>query len=101
GGENIYSREVEEALHLHPDVVESAVIRIPHPRWVETMMAVVIRKPGTFLTEEDLAQFSQTKIAKYKCPTRIAFVDELPRLASGKINKVALRAQLGSGQDSP
>jgi acyl-CoA synthetase (AMP-forming)/AMP-acid ligase II len=92
GGENVYSREVEEAIHLHPEVVESAVIGIPHPKWVETVMAIVVRKKGAKVDEGELVEFTKTQIARYKCPTKIAFMDELPRLPNGKINKVALRA---------
>jgi len=91
GGENVYSREVEEAIHLHPEVVESAVIGVPHPKWVETVMAIVVRRKGSALDEGTIVEFTRTQIARYKCPTRIAFVDELPRLPNGKINKVALR----------
>jgi len=91
GGENVYSREVEEAIHLHPDVIESAVIGVPHPKWVETVMAVVVLRSGANLDEGTLVEFTREQIAKYKCPTRMAFVGELPRLPNGKIDKVALR----------
>jgi acyl-CoA synthetase (AMP-forming)/AMP-acid ligase II len=91
GGENVYSREVEEALAAHPDVVEASVIGVPDPKWVEAVKAVVVRRPGGSVDEAGLIAHCKTLIAGYKCPKSIAFVDELPRIATGKINKVALR----------
>ncbi len=91
GGENIYSREVEEAIHKHPDIVESAVIGVPDEKWGEAVKAYVVRKPGTTVTEEALIEHCKTQIARYKCPRDIEFIAEMPRIASGKINKVALR----------
>lgn len=99
GGENIYSREVEEALHRHPAVAESAVIGIPDERWGESVKACVVLKPGANLKDEELIAFARTEIAKYKCPKVIAFVQELPRLATGKVNKVALREQHRGAMD--
>ncbi|WP_038207203.1 class I adenylate-forming enzyme family protein [Xenophilus azovorans] len=93
GGENIYSREVEEALHRHPAVAESAVIGIPDERWGESVKAFVVLKTGAGASADELVEFARTQIAKYKCPKAIAFVAELPRLATGKVSKVALREQ--------
>lgn len=91
GGENIYSREVEEALDRHPAVRESAVIGKPDPVWGESVCAVIIRHPGAELTQEELAAFARTQIASFKCPKTVIFVDEIPRQATGKTDKVALR----------
>ncbi|VTU46066.1 class I adenylate-forming enzyme family protein [Variovorax sp. PBL-E5] len=91
GGENIYSREVEEALHRHSDVTESAVIGIPDVRWGEAVKAYVVRKPGAAVSAAELIEFAATQIARYKCPKQLVFVDALPRLATGKVSKVALR----------
>ncbi|MBK5010933.1 long-chain-fatty-acid--CoA ligase [Pseudomonas sp. S60] len=91
GGENIYSREVEVALELHPQVKESAVIGIADPKWGESVKAVVVLVPGTSLGEADLIVHCKSVLASYKCPKVIEFVGELPRMATGKINKVALR----------
>jgi acyl-CoA synthetase (AMP-forming)/AMP-acid ligase II len=91
GGENIYSREVEEALLSHPQVAEAAVIGVPDPKWVESVKGVVVCKPGGSVDESGLIAHCKSQIASYKCPKRIEFVTELPRTASGKINKVALR----------
>ena len=96
GGENIYSREVEIALEHHPDVRETAVIGIPDPHWGESVRAIVVRKPGSAVTEAALIEFTRERIARYKCPKSVVFMDELPKLASGKVNKVELRkAQTG------
>jgi len=93
GGENIYSREVEEALASHADVVDAAVIGVPHPKWVEAVKAIVIVRAGAHLTEDALMSHCKTRIAGYKCPKSIEFVAELPRLATGKLDKPALRAR--------
>jgi len=87
----VYSREVEEALAAHPDVVEASVIGVPDPKWVESVKAIVVRRPGSSLDEAGLIAHCKTQIASYKCPKTVAFVEELPRMATGKINKVALR----------
>lgn len=93
GGENIYSREVEEALASHADVVDAAVIGVPHPKWVEAVKAIVIVRSGARLTEEALISYCKTRIAGYKCPKSVEFVTELPRLLTGKLDKPALRAR--------
>ena len=92
GGENIYSREVEEALASHSDVLDAAVIGVPHPKWVEAVKAIVVIRDGASVTEADLIAHCKTRIASYKCPKSVAFMPSLPRLATGKIDKPALRA---------
>ena len=91
GGENIYSREVEEILHEHPCVAEAAVIGIPDERWGEAVKAVVVLNKDDQVSATDLIEHCKTHIARYKCPKLVAFVDELPRLVTGKVNKVSLR----------
>jgi|694.fasta_scaffold117032_3 acyl-CoA synthetase (AMP-forming)/AMP-acid ligase II len=91
GGENIYSREVEEALHQHPKVLESAVIGMADPKWGEAVKAFVVLRPNQETSQDELVKHCRTLIAGYKCPREIEFMAELPRIASGKINKVALR----------
>jgi acyl-CoA synthetase (AMP-forming)/AMP-acid ligase II len=93
GGENVYSREVEEALTSHAAVLEAAVIGVPHPKWVEAVKAVVCLKAGHTLSEEELIAHCKSRIASYKSPKSIEFVSELPRLATGKVDKPALRAR--------
>jgi len=97
GGENIYSREVEEALAAHADVHECAVIGVPDPKWVETVKAVVVRRSGSSVDEAVLIEHCRGLIARYKCPRSVAFVEELPRLATGKIDKPSLRTRFRSG----
>ena len=96
GGENIYSREVEEALAAHPDVADCAVIGVSDPKWVETVKAVVVLRPGSAPTAEALIEHCRTLIARYKCPRSVEFVDQLPRLATGKLDKPTLRARYRS-----
>ncbi|TWT04359.1 fatty acid--CoA ligase [Planococcus sp. CPCC 101016] len=92
GGENIYPREVEDVLHEHELVQDVAVLGIPDEKWGEAVMAFVVVKDST-LTEEQLEQFciNNDKLARYKRPRTYRFVDELPRNASGKIQKFLLR----------
>jgi acyl-CoA synthetase (AMP-forming)/AMP-acid ligase II len=91
GGENIYCREVEEAVAQHPAVADVAVIGVADAYWGEAVKAVVVRRQDAQLTAEQLIAHCKTLIASYKCPKSVTFVDELPRLATGKVNKVALR----------
>jgi acyl-CoA synthetase (AMP-forming)/AMP-acid ligase II len=95
GGENVYCREVEDALFEHPDVVDVAVIGVPDPKWGEAVHAVAVCKAGAVLDEAGLMAHCRKRLASYKCPKSITFASELPRLASGKVSKVALREQHG------
>jgi acyl-CoA synthetase (AMP-forming)/AMP-acid ligase II len=91
GGENVYSREVEEALMAHPSVADAAVIGVPDERWGEAVKAVVVLKGGAAVSAEILTHHCRTLIAGYKCPKSIEFLADLPRLPSGKVSKLALR----------
>jgi len=91
GGENIYSREVEEAVLLHPAISECAVIGQPDEKWGETVCAVVTLKPDMNVTEEQIIEHVKTQIASYKKPRKVIFTNEIPKLATGKVNKIALR----------
>ncbi|WP_316161121.1 acyl-CoA synthetase [Bradyrhizobium sp. SZCCHNRI20481] len=91
GGENVASREVEEALYLIPEVSEVAVIGLPHPRWVEAVVAMVVVKSGCELTEEAVLKQASSRLATFKTPKRIVFVDALPKNPSGKLLKRQLR----------
>lgn len=95
GGENIYSREVEETLLQHPDISDAAVIGVPHTRWGETVMAILVTKSKQNLSNDELTAHCKSLIASYKKPSHYRFVPELPRLPSGKVNKVSLRATFG------
>ena len=96
GGENIYSREVEEAIASHADVIECAVIGVPDSKWVEAVKALVKLRPGSTLTEQALVAHCKLRIASYKCPKSVDFIADLPRLATGKIDKPALRQRYRS-----
>jgi acyl-CoA synthetase (AMP-forming)/AMP-acid ligase II len=99
GGENIYSWEVEEALRAHPDVAEVAVIAVPDQTWGESVKACVQLRSGSSATEAELIEHTRTRIASYKKPRSIDFVQSLPRLFNGKIDKKALREPHWHGRD--
>lgn len=92
GGENIYSAEVEAVIDGHPKVAEVAVLGVPHPKWVETPVAVVVpADPNDPPTADEVIEYCRLNLASYKKPTDIVIVDALPRTATGKIQKFALR----------
>ena len=91
GGENVASREVEEAIFRHPDVAEVAVFGVPHPKWIEAVMAVVVPKAGKSPTAEDLMTYCRDTLAHFKAPKAVIITDQLPKNASGKILKRDLR----------
>ena len=91
GGENVYSREVEEVLYMHPAVGEVAVIGIPDPVWVERVHALIVRNPGAKATEEELIHFCKKRMAHFKAPKGVEFVDSLPKSPQGKILKKVIR----------
>jgi acyl-CoA synthetase (AMP-forming)/AMP-acid ligase II len=92
GGENIYSWEVEEALRSHPSVAEAAVIGVPDAEWGESVKAFIVRRDSVCASAEDLIAHCRSLIASYKKPRTVEFVDALPRLVNGKVDKKALRA---------
>lgn len=94
GGENVASREVEEVLYRHPQVAEVAVFATPHPKWVETVTAAIIPVVGTEPEAEELRAYASEHLARYKVPTRIHILTELPKNPSGKILKRDLRESL-------
>jgi acyl-CoA synthetase (AMP-forming)/AMP-acid ligase II len=98
GGENVSSIEVEDALTSHPAVREAAVIGIPDEKWGELVTGMVVTD-GSELTAEDLITHCRTRLAGYKCPKRIDFVAELPRTATGKLQKFKLREPFWTGHD--
>ena len=95
GGENVYPAEVEDALYQHPDIKEVAAIGVQHPRWGETVRAVVVLKEGASLTEQEVIDFTQGRLARYKQPKSVAFTDTLPRNPTGKVLKFELREKFG------
>lgn len=91
GGYNVYPREIEEILYAHPDVVEAAVLGIPHPDLGEEVAAVVVLRKGACATPEELEQFVKRRVAPYKYPRKIQVVKDLPKSHTGKILKRAIR----------
>ena len=94
GGFNAYPAEIEQLLGLHPDVADVAVIGVPDARLGEVGRAYVVRRPGALLTADDLIAWSRREMANYKVPRTVEFVAELPRNASGKVVKGALRDRI-------
>ena len=99
GGENIYSTEVEAALFAHPDIIDAAVIGVPNEKYGEVVKACIVKKEDSNLTEEDVINFCKDRIASYKKPQSIDFIDEVPRNASGKVLKKVLREPYWKDQD--
>jgi acyl-CoA synthetase (AMP-forming)/AMP-acid ligase II len=91
GGENIATPEVERVLYEHPAVLEAAVVAMPHERWGEVPRAVVVLKPGERADAEDIRAFCRDRLAKFKVPVAVDFLDALPRTPSGKVLKRELR----------
>jgi long-chain acyl-CoA synthetase len=95
GGENVYPTEVENAILLHESVAEVSVIGVPDPRWGEAIKAVCVLKPGKALEAEALIEFVATKIARYKKPSYVVFVDSLPKKGDGEIDRGQVKEEHG------
>jgi fatty-acyl-CoA synthase len=102
GGENIYPREIEEFLYTHPDVADVQVVGVPDPKYGEELLAAVRLRPGANVSEEEVRDFCRGKIAHYKVPRYVRFVDEFPMTVTGKVQKYKMREsavqELGLGQ---
>ncbi|MGD8966347.1 MAG: long-chain fatty acid--CoA ligase [Anaerolineae bacterium] len=96
GGENVYPAEVENVIYDHPAVAEVAVIGVPHPKWQEVGRAITVVKEGHTVTEAEVIDFCRGKLARYKIPKSVVFVEALPRTAAGKVLRRELRAKLGN-----
>ncbi|TMC70855.1 MAG: hypothetical protein E6J18_09025 [Chloroflexi bacterium] len=97
GGVNVYPAEVEAALHAHPAVLDAAVIGVPDEQWGEAVKAVVQLRPGASATPDELIAFTAERVAGYKKPRSVDFVDELPRDAAGKLLKRRIREPYWAG----
>ncbi len=98
GGVNIYPREIEEALITHPKILDVAVIGVPDDEWGEQLKAVVQLKPGEHASAEEIIAFARERLANYKQPRSVDFVDELPREPSGKLYKRKLKERYWAGR---
>lgn len=94
GGENVYSTEVEHVLYDHEAVLEVAVIGVPDDRWGEAVVAAVVPRPGAHIDDADLIAHCKARLATFKAPKHVVFLDSLPRTGTGKIRKQSLREQL-------
>jgi acyl-CoA synthetase (AMP-forming)/AMP-acid ligase II len=99
GGENVYPAEVESAICDHPDVAEVAVVGVPDEKWGEAVKAIVVMKPGRKTTSSDIIGFTRERIAGFKTPKSVDFIEALPRNASGKILRRHLRDPYWVGKD--
>lgn len=99
GGENVYPAEVENAIFGHPDVADVAVIGVPDDKWGESVKAIIVAKEGTQPTPESISAWARERIAGYKCPKSVDFIDALPRNPSGKILRKDLREPYWEGQE--
>jgi acyl-CoA synthetase (AMP-forming)/AMP-acid ligase II len=99
GGENVYGPEVENVLNACPGVGEGVIIGVPDERWGEAVKAVVLPAPGAALTADDVIAFCRDRLAHYQCPGSVDFVTDLPRNATGKVLKRALREPYWTGRE--
>jgi long-chain acyl-CoA synthetase len=97
GGENVYPAEVENAIFGHPAVADVAVIGVPDERWGEAVKAVVVKKPGAYASPEEIIAWARERIAAFKAPKSVDFMDALPRNPSGKILRRVLRESYWAG----
>ena len=93
GGEWISSVDLENELMAHPDVAEAVVIAVSHPKWMERPLAVVVRKPGTEVSSDQLKDHLKGKFANWWIPNDVAFVEEIPKTSTGKFMKLKRREQ--------
>lgn len=101
GGMNVYPAEVENVLVEHPEVCEAVVLGLPDPRWGEAVTAVVVRREGASLDEDELITHARQHLASYKKPTRVLFWDALPRNASQKVDKRGIRERILRSETIP
>jgi acyl-CoA synthetase (AMP-forming)/AMP-acid ligase II/acyl carrier protein len=95
GGEKIAPSEVDHVLQGHPDVGQAVTCAVPDPRLGEDVVAVVVRRPGSALTERELREFASTRLAAFKVPRRVMFVEQIPKGPTGKIQRIGLAKKLG------
>ena len=95
GGENVYPTEVEKVIREHAAIAEVSVNGVPDPQWGEAVKAVCVCRPGKSVVASDLAEFVASKLARYKKPKHVVFVDALPKTGAGAIDRAAVKQQHG------
>jgi acyl-CoA synthetase (AMP-forming)/AMP-acid ligase II len=95
GGENVYPVEVESVILKHPDIAEVSVIGVPDPKWIESIKAVCVMKEGRAVTEKEVIDFVSQRIAPYKKPKHVQFVNSLPKTEKGEIDRAKVKATYG------
>src|SRR5271170_7232951 len=98
GAENVYPAEVENALFGHPAIADAAVIGVPDDKWGEAVKAIIVAKPGAPRDPDDIIDWARSRIAHFKAPKSVDFVDSIPRNAAGKILKRELREPYWKGR---
>jgi fatty-acyl-CoA synthase len=91
GGENVYPAEIEKVLHIHPKIFDVGIVGVPDEKWGEVGKAFIVLKPGETMGSDEVFEFLKGKVAKYKIPKYVEFIEELPMTASGKIQKFILK----------
>jgi long-chain acyl-CoA synthetase len=99
GGENIYAKEVEDVLSSHPEVSHAVVIGVPDEKWGEAVKGLVIREKGSRVSEEELIDFCKSRLASYKKPRSIEFMEEFPKSTAGKVLKRELEQKYWKGRE--
>jgi acyl-CoA synthetase (AMP-forming)/AMP-acid ligase II len=99
GGENIYSREVEDVLYTHLAVADAAVIGVPDEKWGESVKAVLVLKEGMHVSEKEIIEFCKERLASYKKPKSVEFWDAVPKTTTGKIKKNEIREKYWEGYE--
>ena len=96
GGENIYPREIDEVLYQHPEIAAAAAVGMPDHLYGEDVAAVVVLKPGARSSEQDVIEFCKARLADYKCPKTVRFVEDIPKGPTGKLLKRELGKMLST-----
>jgi long-chain acyl-CoA synthetase len=96
GGENIYPREIDEVLYKHPDIAAAAAVGVPDNLYGEEVAAVVVLKPGAKTSEHDVIDYCKARLADFKCPKTVHFVDDIPKGPTGKLLKRELAKMLSA-----
>ena len=98
GGEKISPREVDEILMDHPSVLQTVTFAMPHPKLGEEVAAAIVLREGAEATEKEIREFAAKRLADFKVPRRVVFLDEIPKGPTGKLQRIGLAGKLGLGK---